>query len=181
MIKAYLKFLLIGIIAIPMSSAAQVSATFKVEMPQNRMYVDAGYNQEYSEQKSIYLGGQPSAFGGSGDYTFKWSPAHLLDDPYSPNPEVIRLDQSTYFKLKVKDLKTGCELEDEVVVFYPTSKSKEKEVEIELFPNPFQEIVQFRSNESIQHLTVLDLTGRVVQQAEFDKVSNATILTERFN
>lgn len=165
----------------PLFLFGQVTATFTVDMPKNRLYIDAGQNRHFEADKSLTLGGDPSAFGGSGEYSYEWSPASALDDPYSANPQVIKLHQTTYFKLRVRDLKTGCSLEEDVVVYVNTKKSKIEEVEIELFPNPFKEIVQIRSDEGIDHLTVLDLTGRVVLQKEFDEEVNATLQTEAFN
>ena len=181
MTKIFFKIFCLGILCVPIGVSGQVTATFSVDMPENRLYIDAGENLNYDNHKNLILGGDPSAFGGSGEYTYEWSPANLLDDPYSANPRVIKLDRTTYFKLRVEDLKTGCALEEEVVVYQSTKKAESKEVEIELFPNPFNEIVQIRSDEGIDHLTVLDLTGRVVLQKEFDEESNAILQTEAFN
>ena len=49
-----------------------------------------------------------SASGGSGSYSYSWSPALLLDDYTSTDPTTIALNYSTIFTLSVTDNVTGC-------------------------------------------------------------------------
>ena len=53
-----------------------------------------------------------SADGGSGDYSYHWEPADLLDDPDIPNPTTVSLSSSTAFFLNVADNVSACEGED---------------------------------------------------------------------
>jgi hypothetical protein len=53
-----------------------------------------------------------SADGGSGDYSYHWEPADLLDDPDIPNPTTVSLSVSTAFILDVGDNVSLCEGQD---------------------------------------------------------------------
>ncbi len=59
---------------------------------------------------------ESSATGGSGNYTYSWQPAELLDDPTSPSPTTISLTLSTEFFLSVSDMESSCIGEDTMVV-----------------------------------------------------------------
>jgi hypothetical protein len=60
---------------------------------------------------------QGSAGQGSGDYTYSWIPANLLDDPSSPTPHTILMEQNQQFTLTVTDLAGGCQDIDQMMVF----------------------------------------------------------------
>ncbi|MCA6073337.1 PKD domain-containing protein [Fulvivirga sedimenti] len=53
------------------------------------------------------LGGTPSASGGSGVYSYSWSPAAGLDDPTDSNPTVLNATATTIYTLTVTD-DNGC-------------------------------------------------------------------------
>ena len=57
-----------------------------------------------------------SASGGSGDYSYHWEPAELLDDPDIPNPTTIVLATNTAFILDVNDNVSACVGQDTVWV-----------------------------------------------------------------
>lgn len=67
----------------------------------------AGNDQTICEGSSITLGDSPSASGGSGNYTYLWSPAIGLDDATLANPTATPTFTRTY-TLKVTDTNTGC-------------------------------------------------------------------------
>ncbi len=55
---------------------------------------------------------QGSGEGGSGDYSYHWEPAELLDDPDIENPTTVNLTVSTEFTLSVDDNVSTCVGED---------------------------------------------------------------------
>lgn len=75
---------------------------------------DAGDDQFVPSGTSTQLSG--SASGGSGTYTYSWTPAHLLVDPIVANPVTLDLEQSVQFILEVTDAVTGCVGQDEVII-----------------------------------------------------------------
>jgi gliding motility-associated-like protein len=60
------------------------------------------------------LGGQPAASGASSPYSYKWYPAHRLNNPALANP-VAQPDTTTTYILTVTDAK-GCSSYDTIVV-----------------------------------------------------------------
>ncbi|MEQ9440922.1 MAG: PKD-like domain-containing protein [Cyclobacteriaceae bacterium] len=67
----------------------------------------AGSDDTICEGSSVTLGDIPSATGGSGSYTYAWTPAVGLDDPTLANPTATPAFTRTY-TLKVTDTNTNC-------------------------------------------------------------------------
>lgn len=65
---------------------------------------------------SVRIGGSPSATGGSGLYTYSWSPNIGLSSSTDPNPWVSRIGSTTSYTLVVVDQNTGCSASDQVQV-----------------------------------------------------------------
>lgn len=79
---------------------------------------DAGPDKEVCEGRTVVIGGNPTASGGSGsNYTYFWTPFTGLDDPTKPNPVVsLTLAQKTVtYTLLVTD-GNGCSATDQVTV-----------------------------------------------------------------
>ena len=57
-----------------------------------------------------------AASGGSGSFSYHWSPEALLVNPNLQNPQTVNLYSTTVFKLLVTNLSTSCHDSDEVVV-----------------------------------------------------------------
>ena len=52
----------------------------------SQLTADAGSDKEMCEGQTVQLGGSPVAQGGSGDYSFNWTPTDDLDDPTDSIP-----------------------------------------------------------------------------------------------
>lgn len=81
-----------------------------------RPLADAGANQ------FIVAGGQTglsgSASGGSGNYSFNWTPVEFLLNPNSQNPATFPLSSTRLFNLVVTDQQSTCQSDpDQTVVF----------------------------------------------------------------
>lgn len=57
-----------------------------------------------------------SATGGSGTYTYYWTPASLLLNPYAQNATTTILNMTTQFNLTVTDNTSGCVGTDDVII-----------------------------------------------------------------
>lgn len=79
------------------------SLLITVELPPD---ADAGEPQTIDYLTPTFLDG--SASGGSGDYSFFWTPGSLLVDPEVEDPETVSLEFSTVFTLFVTDNQSGC-------------------------------------------------------------------------
>lgn len=77
--------------------------------------VNAGADQYISIGMVAFLNG--SVIGGSGSYSYVWSPANLLQNANMQNTTSIPLASSTVFTLAVTDSLTGCTSTDNVQVY----------------------------------------------------------------
>ncbi len=68
--------------------------------------VTAGENQYILSGNTATL--QSTVTGGSGNYSFLWSPEYLLQDPTLQNPQTIPLENSNIFLVNATDTQTGC-------------------------------------------------------------------------
>ena len=101
------------------------------------LVADAGKKQTVNKGDAIRLGGEPSASGGSGSYTYGWSPTKWLDNPATANPNATP-DSSVTYTLSVNDGK-GCIKLSQITVtvkFPEITQAWEKELGFSLYPNP---------------------------------------------
>jgi len=77
-------------------------------------FVNAGTDQLISYGTTTTLNG--SAIGGSGNYSYAWSPAVLLQNANIQNPTTLPLVTPTLFTLEVTDSITGCVGRDNVLI-----------------------------------------------------------------
>jgi hypothetical protein len=76
--------------------------------------VDAGEDQVIPSGTSTQLHG--NATGGSGSYSYAWSPPEFLIDATVPEPFTVNMEQSKQFTLLVTDEVTSCSSQDQVAV-----------------------------------------------------------------
>ncbi len=76
--------------------------------------VNAGSDQTIPNGTSTSLNG--SASGGSGVYSYSWSPSALVTSPNSSATNTVNLSSSTVFTLTVTDLTTGCVSTSQVTI-----------------------------------------------------------------
>jgi PKD repeat protein len=77
-----------------------------------RPTVDAGVDKSFCAGSSVQIGGSPTGSGGTGPYTYSWTPMTGLDDPAIANPSASAV--GTYI-VTVTDA-NGCWNEDSVLV-----------------------------------------------------------------
>lgn len=75
-----------------------------------RVVAHAGIDQAFCLPYSgnIFLGSSSAATGGSGSYSYHWSPTANLSDSAAPNPTVAKINTNTEYYLTVTDNVTGC-------------------------------------------------------------------------
>lgn len=77
--------------------------------------VDAGADQYVTSGTTVTLGATPAVSGGTGPYTYSWSPAAGLSDPTVANPSVTPAVTTTFY-LTVTD-SAGCSGTDSVTIW----------------------------------------------------------------
>lgn len=99
-----------------------------LEINVNLLEISAGEDQNISHTSSTTLMGSVSQ--GSGDYSWQWQPASLLEDANVQNPVTVILTEDAEFTLEVTDNTTGCTSSDIVNIVVGDA------LEVEITVNP---------------------------------------------
>jgi hypothetical protein len=91
------------------------TANHTIEICPQQLIADAGKNITTCPGGSVTIGGAPTASGGTGTYTYLWSPAAGLSNPTIANPTATP-SQTTTYTLTVTDATTGCIATSTVIV-----------------------------------------------------------------
>jgi len=156
----------LGIFLFSYFAIGQNNFYFEVQQPVSIFEINAGSDQVYNEDNDVILGGNPTALGGYGNYTFLWDHPQYLDNPNIANPTVINLTQTTIFTLTVWDSGGACMKQDQVLVdFLSTTHehSNQKKI-IHLYPNPFSDHINIRTSSIINSLSVYNIAGQLIMQ-----------------
>ncbi len=78
----------------------------------------AGPDQSILSGNSTFLSGSGS--GGSGVYSYAWTPAHMCSAPQSQNTNTYAISQTTAFTLHIVDIQSQCESESDTVIIFST-------------------------------------------------------------
>lgn len=105
--------------------------------------VNAGENKCNNLKQGVQLGGAPTASGGSGSYTYTWSPSNSLNFANVPNP-IANPSINTTYKLTVEDI-NGCVEYDEVKVFIDPIQIDFNIKEFDKYDNFEDHVVEFNS------------------------------------
>lgn len=76
--------------------------------------VNIGSNQTITNNSTTQF--NPIVAGGTGSFTYSWSPANMLSNPAILNPTTVALNQTTTFWLSVADNNTNCINSDTAIV-----------------------------------------------------------------
>ena len=128
-------FIISGLILLTVSGFGQA---YEISLNQpDLLSVSAGSDTLICVNNSIVLGDNPSATGGSNNYTYLWSPMEGLDDPTSPNPVASPLE-STQYTLTVSD-GNGCQEIDFVDINVDFCLGIDQDLandKLTIYPNP---------------------------------------------
>lgn len=150
-------------------STAQSSLQFTINQP-SLLIVDAGKDTIVNKGSKIKLGGEVPANGGSGSYTYSWSPVTGLDNAAIANP-IATIDSNIIYTLSVNDGK-GCIKTSQVNLTIADATGVEPTVDslgLRIFPNPSTGVLFIKSagiiNESSLLVEIFDMLGRKVYSA----------------
>ena len=133
---------------------------------------DAGPDTIVCSGRSVRLGGDPAATGGSMDYFYLWSPAEGLDDSTSPNPTALLANTITY-TLQVTDVR-GCTATDEITIFADPCLGTDTDswhTGLVVYPNPSSGKFILSGlevgSQQLQNIEVINTLGKVVYTRSF--------------
>ncbi|MBR3914464.1 MAG: T9SS type A sorting domain-containing protein [Bacteroidales bacterium] len=124
------------------------------------------------EEEEICLGDpitlNVEAYGGTGDYTYSWTPAELLDDAESQNPVATPTETGEVtFTVTVDD---GLEtVEASITILVKDCISVEENIlnNVSIYPNPAEDFIMINS-ENVEFAEVIDIYGRVITASEIN-------------
>lgn len=88
-------------------STKMVGSAVVIQHPM--VIANAGPNKIINSNEAVTLNGNAS--GGSGYYSYNWSPAEKLINPSEQSPTTVNLSQSTFFELTATDQISSCQSE----------------------------------------------------------------------
>ena len=109
-----------------------------------------------------------NVIGGTGNYTYSWTPAELLDDATIQNPTATFEEEGIYtFTVTVNDGEATAEasVTIEVVAFIGVEENILNNVSI--YPNPAEDFIMINS-ENVEFAEVIDIYGRVITASEIN-------------
>jgi hypothetical protein len=120
-----------------------------------------------------------STSGGCPPFTFQWTPVYNISDPFVPNP-IVWPDTTTTYYLIITDA-AGCEVFDYcqvIVSSLDVIDINKANFEIILLPNPVSEYlyIETQLHELPTHITMTDITGRLVYQSTFSNMIDVSQL-----
>jgi Secretion system C-terminal sorting domain len=170
-----LKLPLCALLALPaLPLVAQQTFTIASNLPPV-FQAGTGVTEVFPQNTFVPFDLAPNTFasGGSGSYTYSWSPTLGLSSPTVPSPMVTfsNLAAQGQYVLTVMD-GNGCTITDTVLVNFSTGikDGHAWALEVKLFPNPsagnFQLSLQGQPTAQALRMSVLDAMGRVVLDRE---------------
>jgi hypothetical protein len=143
---------------------SQTTITFNVEQPSSPLLIDAGSNQEITAGNSVQLGGNPTASGGYGSYTYNWDNSAYLNDASLANPTVSGLTSTTTFTLTVTDSAGICVKQAQVLVdvIIGLSELQNDSKFVRFNPNPFFDFVLIEASSALYKVSLHSVTGQIL-------------------
>jgi hypothetical protein len=128
------------------------------------LLIDAGSNQEITAGNSVQLGGNPTASGGYGSYTYNWDNSAYLNDASLANPTVSGLTSTTTFTLTVTDSAGICVKQAQVLVdvIIGLSELQNDSKFVRFNPNPFFDFVLIESSSALYKVSLHSVTGQIL-------------------
>ncbi len=143
-------------------SLGQTVISFFVNQPPTPLTIDAGSNLQLVAGSTVQLGGNPTASGGYGSYTYNWDNSAYLNDASIANPTASGFTSSTTFTLSVSDSAGVCLKQAQVVVDviaslpnYNTSSNN-----LSINPNPFFDFIQLDASQPLLNVSLCSITGQ---------------------
>lgn len=143
---------------------SQTTITFNVEQPNSPLVIDAGSNQQITAGNSVQLGGNPTAIGGYGSYTYNWDNSAYLNDASLANPTVSGLTSSTTFTLTVTDSAGFCVKQAQVLVdvVIGLQELQNDSKFVRFNPNPFFDFVLIEASSALFKVSLHSITGQIL-------------------
>lgn len=109
------------------------------------------------------------AEGGSGEYTYSWSPAELMDNPYAQNPVATPTEAGDVtFTVEVNDGINNTEVSITVLVKDCTSVNEQSINDINVYPVPAKDVVYVSFSNDVENISwkLVNMQGQVIKKMD---------------
>jgi hypothetical protein len=134
---------------------------------------NAGNDITNADNLDVVLGAAQVANGGTGPYSYLWTPSTNLSSPSVANPTLDLIEAETSYAVLVTDAK-GCTAIDEVAVLITIVSVEKSNKLFFVYPNPASHQLVVESTTSGGNLFLYDLRGTIVAR-EKNIVSKHTL------
>lgn len=182
--RKYLKFIFCLFLFFSFATSrvdAQTVVVFSIDQPGSPLSADAGPDQAY-DGEPIALGGSPTATGSNNEFFYYWWPEASLNDNSVANPILSDPEGSTLFFVEVFSEDYLCSVIDSVFVEDMTVGVNDDQGSfLELFPNPFDDALRFKSEKKIKEIIAFGVGGNMVNSWRKGGVLSGIIDTSALN
>lgn len=165
----FIKILLISVYFSLVTPCVKSQTTMKLNIIQtDELIVDAGSDATIDVGFSTMIGGSPTATGGTGNLTYKWSYAEYLNNSSLANP-TAEPPGTVNFTVTVVDEK-HCSAIDEIQVTVIGGTAVDEinsDLGFKIFPNPSSGVVTISINQIISsevQIDIINLAGQSIHQ-----------------
>ncbi len=122
-----------------------------------------------------------NVIGGSGDYTYSWTPAEIIDDPNASSTyaQPVELGENV-FTVTVSDGSDTKEAEVSVYVVNCESVGEQSLKSVNVYPNPANDVVYIATEYDNIEWTLYNIHGQIVDKSD-DEVDNRQINVKDLN
>lgn len=153
------------VVGLQLGLNAQATLTATITVGQDPLLTaDAGSDQTASPGDTVTLGATAVAAGGSGTYTYEWTPTAGVDDSSLANPSYVVGTSDVTFTVEVTDSK-NCVADDNANVRVSTiSVNETEEAKFFVYPNPVSSQLYIQGLENTEGLQAIltDINGKIL-------------------
>jgi hypothetical protein len=153
------------VVGLQLGLSAQTTLTATISVGQDPLLTaDAGNDQTASPGDTVTLGATTVAAGGSGTYTYEWTPTAGVDDSSLANPSYVVGTSDVTFTVEVTDSKNCVAADNANVRVSTISVNETEKARFFVYPNPVSTELHIQGLENASKLNAIlaDVNGKIL-------------------
>jgi len=153
------------VVGLQLGLNAQATLTATITVGQDPLLTaDAGTDQTASPGDTVTLGATAVAAGGSGTYTYEWTPTAGVDDSSLANPSYVVGTSDVTFTVEVTDSKNCVAADNANVRVSTISVNETEKAKFFVYPNPVSSQLYIQGLENTEGLQAIltDINGKIL-------------------
>jgi len=161
------KLLLLSMLVVGLQLGLNAQATLRATITVGQdplLTADAGTDQTASPGDTVTLGATAVAAGGSGTYTYEWTPTAGVDDSSLANPSYVVGTSDVTFTVEVTDSKNCVAADNANVRVSTISVNETEKAKFFVYPNPVSSQLYIQGLENTEGLQAIltDINGKIL-------------------